>query len=96
MCARPRTERGLEVTAEAEAAWVKFHEDNAEPMLRIWRDCTPSYFNNEGVPSPAIARDGGFGRGVLAMVDILEAWRARGDLEGLQLRSSVDEEPASR
>ena len=85
--AKDRGVETLQVTAEAEAAWVKFHEDNAEPMLRIWRDCTPSYFNNEGAPSPAIARDGGFGRGVLAMVDMLEAWRARGDLEGLQLRS---------
>lgn len=94
--AKDRGVETLEVTAEAEAAWVKFHEDNAEPMLRIWRDCTPSYFNNEGVPSPAIARDGGFGRGVLAMVDLLEEWRAHGDLEGLQLRSSPKEELAAR
>jgi cation diffusion facilitator CzcD-associated flavoprotein CzcO len=74
-----------EASAEAEAAWVAFHEEKAEVMLRVWRECTPSYFNNEGVPSPAIKRDGGFGGGVLGLVDILEQWRAQGDLQGLQL-----------
>jgi len=74
-----------EVSAKAEAEWVKFHEDNAEVMLRVWRDCTPSFFNNEGVASPALARDGGFGGGVLKMVEIFEQWRERGDLAGLEL-----------
>jgi cyclohexanone monooxygenase len=86
--AQERGAESVEVSAEAEAAWVAFHEQNAEFMLRIWRNCTPSYFNNEGVPSPALARDGGFGGGVLAFVDILEQWRARGDLDGLQLDSN--------
>jgi len=75
----------IEVTADAESAWVKFHDENAEPILRIWRDCTPGFFNNEGVPSPAIRRDGAFGGGVLELVRILEEWRARDDLQGLQL-----------
>ena len=77
----------FEVTEEAERRWVQFHEDNAEIMLRIWRNCTPGYFNNEGVASPALKRDGGFGPGVLPFVALLEDWRTAGELQGLSLRA---------
>jgi len=85
-------ERGAqieEVTEDAENAWVALHEQFSEFMLRIWAQCTPSYFNNEGHPSPVIARNGGFGAGVPAMVDILSKWRDAGALEGLALDRSA-------
>jgi len=78
----------VEVTAEAEDAWVIAHEQFAEYTLKIWADCTPSYFNNEGKPSPILARNGGFGGGVPTFVDILTRWRDEDRLEGLLLGSS--------
>ena len=78
----------VEVSAEAEDAWVKVHEEFAEHILKIWADCTPSYFNNEGKPSPILGRNGGFGGGVPTFVDILTRWREEDRLEGLLLGSS--------
>ena len=38
----------FEVTAEAEADWVRFHEEKSWPSHARWKECTPSYFNQEG------------------------------------------------
>jgi cyclohexanone monooxygenase len=46
--------------------------------------CTPGYYNNEGDPaSSGIA--GGFTPGINAFNQLLEEWRAQGDLEGLEI-----------
>jgi len=74
----------IEVTREAEAAWVALHEELSINMTRVWADCTPSYFNNEGQVSPAIKRNGGFGGGVQHLIDIFKGWRTTGKLEGLK------------
>lgn len=73
----------VEVTKDAEAAWVATHMDASDVIARTWRDCTPSYFNNEGNLTDAILRDGSFGGGVITMVRILDEWRATGELPGL-------------
>jgi cyclohexanone monooxygenase len=78
----------VEVTAEAEAAWVRLHEEKAERLMLIWRDCTPSYFNQEGHPSTSIARDGRYGGTIMEFMDILRTWREKGDLAGLTLTSN--------
>jgi cyclohexanone monooxygenase len=83
--ARARDIAAIEVTAEAEAAWVEFHEVRSDRLIATWRDCTPSYFNNEGKPSKAIARNGAFGGGILEFIDILRDWREAGDMPGLAL-----------
>ena len=75
----------MEVTAEAEADWVSFHEERSVQLLAIWRDCTPSYFNNEGNPDKAIARNGAFGGSITEFMESLRAWRKSGHLEGLKL-----------
>lgn len=77
--------KSVEVTAETEREWVANHEKHADVMVKIWKDCTPSYFNNEGKPSPVITRNGAFGGGVMAFVEILENWRKAGDLKGLKI-----------
>jgi cyclohexanone monooxygenase len=77
-----------EVTAEAESEWVATHEQYSPIMLKIWAECTPSYYNNEGQTSAVIARNGGFGAGVFAMVDIFTKWRDAGTLPGLELRGA--------
>ena len=79
----------VEVTEAAEAEWVARHEAESARLTAIWAECTPSYFNNEGQPSPAISRNGGFGSGVIPFVQILEGWRADGQLAGLELQKAV-------
>jgi cyclohexanone monooxygenase len=76
----------VEVTAPAEADWVRFHEEKSTSLHKLWRDCTPSYFNQEGNPEPRIIRDGTFGGSVMEFADILSAWRSDGELKGLELR----------
>jgi cyclohexanone monooxygenase len=75
----------IEVTEEAEADWVRFHESRATRLLTAWRDCTPSYFNNEGKPQKGLARNGMFGGSPLEFIEILEKWNASGDMPGLKL-----------
>jgi cyclohexanone monooxygenase len=75
----------IEVKAEAEAAWVRFHESVS--LNGYWENCTPSYFNKEGKPEARFSRDGAFGGGVLEFIEILQKWREKGDFEGLTLTS---------
>jgi len=82
---RERGTRSFEVTADAENKWVDYHVSVAGPVLKRWGDCTPSYYNNEGKPSPAIARGGSFGGGVFKFIEILEQWRAEEKMPGLTL-----------
>ena len=85
---RQARERGVgivEVTPQAEAAWVAYHEELSINLTRVWSDCTPSYFNNEGQVSPVLKRNGGFGGGVDMFIQALRAWRDEGSMAGLEL-----------
>ena len=69
----------FEVTADAEAAWVRFHEEKSWPSHARWKECTPSYFNQEGSgDDERILRNGGFGGSIIELRDILAAWREEG------------------
>jgi hypothetical protein len=60
-------------------------------------DCTPGYFNNEGKPD--VDESGNekyrfylgetYGPGWDAFVNILQEWRARGDLQGLVIKKDA-------
>jgi cation diffusion facilitator CzcD-associated flavoprotein CzcO len=79
--------KALEVTQEAQDAYVKhFHEVEID-TTQFQRECTPSYFTNEGqVKAPwALFRSYGLGWG--AFQKLLEEWRNKGNLEGLVLES---------
>jgi cyclohexanone monooxygenase len=52
---------------------------------KFQEECTPGYYNNEGQPSPLAVRNGFYGKGPIAFVQLIEAWRAAGTLEGLEL-----------
>jgi cyclohexanone monooxygenase len=75
----------VEVTAEAEADWVRYHESKGGRWMTMWRDCTPSYFNSEGTHLQSNLRDGNFGGGVLEFSEILRQWREAGDFPGMKL-----------
>jgi len=85
--ARERGVRVLEPTAQAETAYVEEIRSLARIGQRFYMECTPGYYNSEGA---AGNRNGFFsemyGLGPLKFFEKLDAWRADGQLEGLELR----------
>ena len=60
--------------------------DKARNNQAYLEACTPGYYNNEGKPAERAAQNGSYGRGPVAFVRLLEAWRAQGDFAGLELQ----------
>ena len=85
--AMSRQAKTVEVSEEAEAAWVQTILDVAIMRQKFAEECTPGYYNNEGQPSEAAVRNGPYGAGPIAFVKVLEDWRADGSLPGLELQS---------
>lgn len=73
----------VEVSAEAEQAWI----DQLESSARLFGnpDCTPGYYNNEGQPIGDRERRNmaGYPGGAVAFFAFIDVWRRRGDFEGL-------------
>jgi cation diffusion facilitator CzcD-associated flavoprotein CzcO len=77
----------IEVTASAEAEWIKRLDETARDVRAFQETCTPGYYNNEGYPQ----QGGGlivnsYGLGPLAFFRLLADWREAGDFAGLELR----------
>ena len=77
--------RVVEASQEAEDAWVQTIISSALMRQKFQEECTPGYYNNEGKPSALAARNGFYGLGPIAFVNLLESWRAENDLKGLEL-----------
>ncbi len=84
--ARKRGAEVLEPTTEAEQAYVDEIRTLARMGQRFYAECTPGYYNSEGA---AGNRQGFFsemyGAGPLKFFQVLAAWRAAGDMPGLEL-----------
>jgi cation diffusion facilitator CzcD-associated flavoprotein CzcO len=79
----------IEATAQAEAAWVQSVIDRSGASSERAKVCTPGYYNREGQAN-AKTRQGSFFFGSpTEYADILEAWRAQGSLDGLEVRTGV-------
>jgi len=78
----------MEPSEEAEAAWVQTIVESAIDRQKFAEECTPGYYNNEGMPSPLAARNGPYGKGPIAFAKLLEAWREEGSLQGLERTSA--------
>jgi cation diffusion facilitator CzcD-associated flavoprotein CzcO len=77
--------REVEVTKEAEDAWVELLLSGPGTMLGS-PDCTPGYYNNEGQPSENRAYYVGYPQGAMAYFQYLDRWRSSGEFEGLEFR----------
>jgi cation diffusion facilitator CzcD-associated flavoprotein CzcO len=85
-CALERGATEIEASPGAEAAWVDMVVARSAATAERARTCTPGYYNREG-KADAKTRQGSFFIGApTEYADILEAWRAKGDLEGLEIR----------
>lgn len=78
----------VEVSADAEEAWVTLLEGN--PMAFMGNaECTPGYYNNEGRPVGRRERlnASGYPQGPMAYFSYIERWRTEGDFAGLDFRT---------
>ena len=87
--ARERGVSCLEPSADAVDSYV--HAIRSSPsndtLVRFYADCTPGYYNAEGKAKRGeeIFFGGRYGDGPISFFRMLEAWRARGTLDGLVL-----------
>ncbi len=78
----------VEVTAEAEQAWIDLLLSGAPGLFGGMSDCTPGYYNNEGRDTGERGRLNfvGYPGGPMAFFDLMARWRASESFEGLDLR----------
>jgi cation diffusion facilitator CzcD-associated flavoprotein CzcO len=82
-------ERGVtevEASLRAEAAWVDTVVARSTATAERAKTCTPGYYNREGKADARTRQGSFFFGGPTEYADILERWRAKGDLEGLEIR----------
>jgi cyclohexanone monooxygenase len=85
--AREQGAETIEATVEAEDAWVAEIRRAATLGRRFYAECTPGYYNNEGkLGNPLGFFAGTYVEGPIKFFELLEAWRAEGDLEGVVLQ----------
>lgn len=80
----------VEPSQEAQDAWVKTIRELEFDNSAFEMSCTPGYYFNEGGaagPGPKSALGDPYSPGYYAFEDLLEQWRAKGDLEGLVLEN---------
>jgi len=85
---KKRGKRAFEVEPEAEENWVqeiiRLAGAGASEFLEA---CTPGYYNREGtVGRGSSMQNSTYAPGLNVFNDLLQAWRERGDLEGMTLR----------
>jgi len=75
----------VEPKQEAQDEWVRLVREHALDNTRFQRECTPGYYNNEGEEVIRSHLGEPYGPGFYAFGELIEAWRDRGDMEGLVL-----------
>jgi cation diffusion facilitator CzcD-associated flavoprotein CzcO len=84
---RERQARVLEVSEEAEDAWVEKIIRMSNFRRKFQQECTPGYYNDEGHVSTLRARNGAYGAGWATFQQELGEWRAEGSMPGMELKS---------
>ncbi len=74
----------VEVTAEAEQAWLEVLGSGRASLLNSV-DCTPGYYNNEGMLYDETSNFAGLGHpdGPMAYFEYIQGWRSDGEFAGL-------------
>lgn len=75
----------VEPNEEAVATYVAHMRASEIGNEQFLKDCTPSYYNNEGEERPRWALIRGYTPGWDAFMTMWADWRAQGDLQGLEL-----------
>ena len=74
----------IEASKEAEEGWIKTIVEKARLNQAFQEECTPGYYNNEGQPNP-LAQNTFYGGGPIEFFSLMDKWRSKGNLEGLEL-----------
>ncbi|MCY1065581.1 NAD(P)/FAD-dependent oxidoreductase [Nannocystis sp. RBIL2] len=84
---RARGVETIEATEQAQQQWWETILGTlAQGVAFGGPECTPGYYNNEGASfGPREIRMAGYAGGTLEFLQLLHAWRERGDLAGLEL-----------
>jgi cyclohexanone monooxygenase len=77
----------VEATEEAEKEWTDSIIKGQWRSVKYQQECTPGYYNLEGQinDNERTKSFGNFGKGPLEFCKIMDAWREKGDLEGLDI-----------
>jgi len=78
--------KSVECSQEAQDDWVATIRQTAIDTTAFQRECTPSYYNNEGEEKIRWYLGEPYGPGFYAFEDLIRAWRDKGDLAGLIVR----------
>jgi cyclohexanone monooxygenase len=78
----------VQPTREAESAWVEEIANGAKGRRAFLETCTPGYYNYEGKRERYAALNDFYAPGPMAYVRLLDAWRQKADLPGLELTAS--------
>jgi cation diffusion facilitator CzcD-associated flavoprotein CzcO len=86
----------VEPGKDAQDAWVKHIRATAFDVSELQRECTPSYFNNEGEKQVGNGKEQyrwylgeAYGPGWDAFEKLMQDWRDKGDMQGLDLTSGL-------
>ena len=74
----------VEASESAEKEWVQTIIDKARLTADFQEKCTPGYYNNEGQVNTK-PQNGMYGGGPIEFFSLMEKWRAKADLPGLEL-----------
>ncbi|MDE2405749.1 MAG: NAD(P)/FAD-dependent oxidoreductase [Sphingomonadales bacterium] len=77
----------IEPTQEGQDAYTRRFWELEPDQSGFLGECTPGYFNNEGEAKPVWALFRAWGLGWDNFLQMLQDWRARGDLDGMKLES---------
>jgi cation diffusion facilitator CzcD-associated flavoprotein CzcO len=77
----------VETTLQGQEDYVRHFEEMEIDMTAFQQECTPSYFTNEGQVKAPWALFRSYGPGWSAFQKLVQDWRAKGDLDGMELRS---------
>ncbi|ULE33699.1 flavin-containing monooxygenase [Mycobacterium sp. IDR2000157661] len=77
----------VESSASAEAEWVTTVMQRSGMVAERRKACTPGYYNREGRVDTRTQQGSFFIGGPTEYADILESWRARGEFDGVDVRT---------
>ena len=82
--ARQQGATRIEASKAAEQEWVQTIIEKARLTADFQEKCTPGYYNNEGHVNVK-PQNGMYGGGPIEFFSLMEKWRSKGDLPGLEL-----------
>jgi cation diffusion facilitator CzcD-associated flavoprotein CzcO len=80
--ARKRGARWVEPSAPAVDTWIATVRESALRLYEFQAECTPGYYNNEGMPRE---RGESFGHGPVAFHALLRNWRENGGMDDVMV-----------